>query len=161
VAHPHGAWNRNQDVSWSEGAYRDAHVLARARATSVGGLGQAGVEVRGAGKVRLLRPAGYPGECPPTTTPGSLWEALHQLIRVFCKDGESGADLIHASMRDKTEFIWQLAYRLYILSERRGWAEDVRGYNEPVTSWPAIEMAACTVPKRLATKQLSLLGGSR
>ena len=36
----------------------------------------------------------------------------------------------------------QLAYRLYTLCERAGWAEDARAYNEIVTSWSAIEAAA-------------------
>ena len=34
--------------------------------------------------------------------------------------------------------IRQLAYRLYTLCERKGWAEEARAYNELVTSWPAI-----------------------
>jgi putative DNA methylase len=36
----------------------------------------------------------------------------------------------------------QLAYRLYTLCERKGWAEDARAYNEVVTGWSGIEKAA-------------------
>lgn len=41
----------------------------------------------------------------------------------------------------------QLAYRLYTLCERRGWAEDARAYNEVVTGWSGIESAAAKVAK--------------
>jgi putative DNA methylase len=35
-----------------------------------------------------------------------------------------------------------LAYRLYTLCERKGWADDARAYNELVTAWSGIEQAA-------------------
>ena len=35
----------------------------------------------------------------------------------------------------KAEAARQLAYRLYTLCERAGWAEDARAYNELITSW--------------------------
>jgi putative DNA methylase len=50
-----------------DGVYGEADVLARAKATSVNGLAEAGVVHSGGGKVRLLRPAEYPaaaGEAP-------------------------------------------------------------------------------------------------
>jgi putative DNA methylase len=75
-----------------------------------------------------------------------MWEALHQLIRVFKTDGETGAGVVLAAIHDKGEAIRQLAYRLYTLSERAGWADDARAYNEIVTSWSAIESAAVAAP---------------
>ena len=45
------------------------------------------------------------------------------------------------------EAVRQLAYRLYTLCERQGWAEDARAYNELITSWTAIETAAGQVPE--------------
>jgi hypothetical protein len=39
----------------------------------------------------------------------------------------------------------QLAYRLYMLCERAGRAEDARAYNEVVTGWSGIESAAVKV----------------
>jgi len=45
-------------------------------------------------------------------------------------------------MSRQRESIRQLAYRLYTLCERSGWAEDARAYNEIVTGWSAIEAAA-------------------
>jgi putative DNA methylase len=145
---------------WNEGAYGDADVLARAKATSVGGLDQAGVLVSGGGKVRLRRPAEYPDDWDPRAdTRLPVWEALHQLIRGFKKDGESGAGAILGAIKAKAEAIRQLAYRLYTLCERRGWAEDARAYNDLVTSWTAIETVANAVPEPVA--QLGLFGDSK
>jgi putative DNA methylase len=56
---------------------------------------------------------------------------------------------------DKAESTRQLAYRLYTLCERAGWADDARAYNEIVTSWGAIEAASVSAP---ALKQTPLFG---
>jgi putative DNA methylase len=51
-----------------------------------------------------------------------------------------------AAEAGKAEATRQLAYRLYTLCERAGWAEDARAYNEIVTSWRGIESAATAAP---------------
>ena len=53
-----------------------------------------------------------------------------------------------ATVEGKSEAIRQLAYRLYTLCERKGWAEDARAYNELITSWTALESAAAKAPKQ-------------
>ncbi|MCG5052815.1 MAG: hypothetical protein KA712_07625 [Myxococcales bacterium] len=111
----------------------------------------------GAGKVRLLRPNEYPADWDPRKdTRIPIWEALHQLIRALRDQGESNAGEILAVVKTKSEAIRQLAYRLYTLCERRGWAEDARAYNELVTSWTAIESAAGQFPE--TNEQLKLFG---
>ncbi|MCB9682174.1 MAG: DUF1156 domain-containing protein [Alphaproteobacteria bacterium] len=148
-----------EQYGWSEGAYGEADVLARAKATSVGGADQAGVLVSGGGKVRLRKWGEYPEDWDPRTDKRlPVWEALHQLIRAFRKDGETGAGQVLGAVKSKTEAIRQLAYRLYTLCERRGWAEDARAYNELVTSWTAIETVANAVPETVS--QLGLFGES-
>jgi len=128
---------------WAEGKYGEADVLTRAKGTSVGGLAEAGVVVSGGGNVRLLRWAEYPRDWSPADdhrTP--VWEALHHLIRALNQDGESAAGALIARMPTRAEPIRALAYRLYTLCERKGWAEDARAYNELVTAWGVIEQAA-------------------
>jgi putative DNA methylase len=49
-----------------------------------------------------------------------------------------------ASVASQAEPIRQLAYRLYTLCERAGWADDARAYNELITSWAPIEAAAAS-----------------
>jgi putative DNA methylase len=139
---------------WKEGRFGDADTLARAKGTSVEGVKQAGVLFAAGGVVRLLKWAEYPTVWDPATDARlPVWEALHQIIRVFKTDGESGAGAVVAAIQSKSEATRQLAYRLYTLCERAGWAEDARAYNEIVTSWSAIEAAALRAP---AVKQAAL-----
>jgi putative DNA methylase len=100
------------------------------------------------GIVRLLKWSEYPANWDPEKDVRlPVWEALHQLIRIFKSDGERAAGLIVATVPGKAEATRQLAYRLYTLCERAGWAEDARAYNEIITSWSAIEAAAAAAPK--------------
>ena len=128
---------------WAEGKYGEADVLARAKGTSVGGLQEAGVVESGSGKLRLLRWPELPTDwIPETDTRSAVWEALHQLIRVLIQRGESVAGALLARMPARAEPMRALAYRLYTLCERKGWAEEARAYNELVTAWSSIEQAA-------------------
>jgi putative DNA methylase len=137
-----------EQYGWSDGKFGDADTLARAKGTSVEGVKQAGVLYATGGVVRLLKWSDYPDDWDPESdTRLPVWEALHQLIRVFRTDGESGAGKVLSAIQDKGEAVRQLAYRLYTLCERAGWAEDARAYNELVTSWSAIESAATAAPK--------------
>ena len=61
------------------------------------------------------------------------------MIRALQQDGESAAGTLLAKMPARAETMRQLAYRLYTLCERKGWAEDARAYNELITAWPQIE----------------------
>lgn len=132
-----------QDVGWSAGEFGTANTLAQAKATSVVAVEQAGVITAKGGKVKLLRPADYPADWDPqhdNRTP--VWEALHQLVRALNQGGESAAGSLLARMPERSADIRRLAFWLYTLCERKGWAEDARGYNELVTAWHAIEAAS-------------------
>jgi len=67
---------------------------------------------------------------------------LHHLIRALNQDGESAAGALLARMPTRAEPIRALAYRLYTLCERKGWTDDARAYNELVTAWSSVEIAA-------------------
>lgn len=137
-----------EQYGWREGRFGEADTLARAKGTSVDGVKQAGVIYAAAGIVRLLKWKEYHADWNPDTDERlPIWEALHHLIRVFKTEGESGAGQVLATVAAKAEVTRQLAYRLYTLCERAGWAEDARAYNEIVTSWSAIESAAAAAPK--------------
>jgi putative DNA methylase len=138
-----------EEHGWESDAFGDADVLARAKATSVSGLSDAGVIQSGGGKVRLLKWTEYPSDWDPKKdfrTP--VWEALHHLIRALKQSGESAAGKVLEGVASKAEASRQLAYRLYTLCERKGWAEDARAYNELITSWSAIESAAPKIEQR-------------
>jgi putative DNA methylase len=146
-----------QQYGWTEGKFGEADVLARSKGTSVDGCKQAGVVESGHGIVRILKPTEYPSVWNPKTDRRlPVWEALHQMIRAFRSGGESEAGRILAAVTGKAEAIRQLAYRLYTLCERSGWAEDARAYNELVTSWAPIEAASMTIIDANAPKQTTL-----
>ncbi len=121
-------------------------MLARAKGTSVQGMQEAGVIESGSGKLRLLRWAEYPRDWSPENDKRiPIWEALHQFIRALNQQGESEAGALLARMSTRAEPIRALAYRLYTLCERKGWADDARAYNELVTAWSNIERAASEI----------------
>ena len=132
---------------WGEGRFGDADTLSRAKGTSVDGMRDAGVVESGGGIVRLRKWSEYPTDWDPQTdTRNPVWETLHHLIRALKQEGETGAGRLLAAVKGKAEAARQLAYRLYTLCERQGWAEDARAYNELITSWTGIESAAGAAP---------------
>jgi putative DNA methylase len=136
-----------EQYGWESGKFGEADTLARAKGTSVDGVRQSGVLHAAGGNVRLLKWAEYPSDWDPQADQRlPIWEVLHQLIRVFNTDGETGAAAVFAAVQSKAEAARQLAYRLYTLCERKNWAEDARAYNEVVTSWSGIESAAAKEP---------------
>jgi putative DNA methylase len=142
-----------EQYGWKDGRFGEADTLARAKGTSVKGVEQARVLFATGGVVRLLKWAEYPANWDPTRDARMpVWEVLHQLVRVFKSQGETGAGEVLAAVQAKADTTRQLAYRLYTLCERQGWAEDARAYNEIITSWSAIESAATRLaePKQAA-----------
>ncbi len=143
---------------FKDGLYGEADVLARAKGTSVDGLVLAGVVESRAGKVRLLKLSEYPDDWDPVKdkrTP--TWEALHHMIRVLRQGGESEAGKLLSRMAARSDDIRQLAYRLYTLCERKGWAEDARAYNELIASWHDTTMSAHQTMGRKRMVERSLL----
>ena len=132
------------EVGFGTGAFGNADVLARAKATSVDAVKHAGVLASDGGKVRLLKPDEYPADWDPQSdnrTP--VWEALHQLIRAHNAGGESAAGALLARMPEKSGDIRRLAYWLYnACAERKKLPEEARAYNELITAWHAIEAAS-------------------
>ena len=146
-----------EQLGWATGRFGEADVLARAKGTSVNGLQVSGVVESSAGNLRLLRWTESPKDWTPegdARTP--VWEALHQLIRALNQDGESAAGALLARMPARSEPIRALAYRLYTLCERKGWAEEARAYNELVSAWSGIEQASAEAGIKGSQAQLDI-----
>ena len=123
----------------SEGPYGQADVLARAKNTSVAGLESAGLLLSQGGKVRLLPRSEYPATWNPATDGRlTVWEVGQQLIRRLETDGEQAAADLLRQVGGLGGAARELAYRLYAICERRGWATEGLGYNALVVSWPEI-----------------------
>jgi len=143
-------------VAWFEqygfksGEFGIADVLARAKNTSVAGLVQAGIAEAGAGRVRLLSWEELdPGWDPAGDKRVTVWEATHHLIERLNTHGEEGAALLLAKMSpDLAADARQLAYRLYAICERKGWADHARDYNALVISWSGSQERAAKVKQQ-------------
>jgi putative DNA methylase len=146
-----------EQFGFSEGEFGVADVLARAKNTSVAGVESAGLVVSGRGKVRLVHWSEYdPANSPrPAVGEGAgvrgklwdpthdkrptVWEAVHHLIERLNSHGETGSALLLQKMsHDMAAEARQLAYRLYNICERKGWADHARDYNALVVSWAGI-----------------------
>jgi putative DNA methylase len=125
--------------AFDEGLYGEAEVLATAKALSVSGLGESGILHSRAGKVRLLKRDELSEDWNPSTEQRlTVWAVTQHLIRSLDKNGETAAAGLASKVGGLAETARDLAYRLYILSERKGWAVEAGYYNSLVVSWPAI-----------------------
>ncbi|GAB4574741.1 MAG: DUF1156 domain-containing protein [Anaerolineae bacterium] len=157
-------------VAWFEqfafdpGEFGVADVLARAKNTSVEGLVQAGIADSGGGKVRLLEPHELDaGWNPASDRRATVWEATHHLLERLNTHGEAGAaELLLKMDSDLADGARQLAYRLYSICERKGWAELARNYNALVVTWSDVAEQAAQVreQQRTSSVQMDLFGDS-
>jgi putative DNA methylase len=132
-----------EQMGFNDGEFGVADVLARAKATAVDGVVEAGIAVSGKGKVRLLRPVELPADWDPLRDARlTVWEMVHQLIRVLEAGGEGAAATLAAKLGNKAETARELCYRLYTLCERKKRAADAMAYNGLVQSWPEITRLA-------------------
>lgn len=132
-----------EQSGFAEGDFGVATVLAQAKATGMDGLVEAGIIVSGKGKVRLLQPAELPADWDPTTDARlTVWEMVHQLIRVLEAGGEGAAAALVARLGSQAETARELCYRLYTLCERKKRATEAMAYNALVQSWPEITRLA-------------------
>jgi adenine-specific DNA methylase len=119
--------------------YGEAEVLATAKALSVSGLDDTRILHSRAGKVRLLRRDELSSDWNPANEPRlTVWAVTQHLIRSLDKNGETATAKLAGEVGGLAEIARDLAYRLYILSERKGWTEEAGYYNSLVVAWPAI-----------------------
>lgn len=148
-----------EQFGFDEADFGRADVLARAKNTSVDGLANAGVLEAGAGKVRLLHwEELQPGWDPASDRRVTVWEAVHHLIERLNTHGESGAAALLLRMDgDLAAEAKNLAYRLYQICDRKGWAERALDYNALVQSWPGVQQQASDLKQHQPPEQLGLL----
>jgi putative DNA methylase len=130
-------------MGFNDGDYGVAEQLSKSKNTSVGGMVEAGIVLSKAGKVRLLKPSELPANWNPNTdTRLTVWETVHQLIRVLESGGEAAAATLVAQLGNQSETARELCYRLYTLCERKKRATEAMAYNGLVQSWPEITRLA-------------------
>jgi putative DNA methylase len=125
-----------EQYSHDEGPYGDAETLSKAKNTSTDGLVRAGILQARAGKVRLLRREELEANWSPETDERqSIWEAAQYLIRALDTGGESAAASLLKRLGGAGETARDLAYRLYAICERKGWAQEALAYNMLAATW--------------------------
>ena len=71
------------------------------------------------------------------------------------------AEIVYNMFGSNAENAKDLAYRLYTIAERKGWAEEAYAYNNLVAAWPDIQSRAAELkavqPEQLDMFSLGLL----
>ncbi len=136
-----------EQSGFAEGEYGVAEQLSKSKNTSVAGMVEAGILASKAGKVRLLKPADLPKNWDPEDDERlTVWEMVHQLVRAL-EQGESVAAQLVSKLGSKAETARELAYRLYVICERKKRTQEALSYNALVQSWPEIVRLASQVGK--------------
>lgn len=141
-------------VAWFEqhgmndGAFGVAETLSRAKNTAINGLVEAGVVHSRGGKVRLLDRTELEVTWDPSTDKRlTVWEITQHLIARHQTDGEEvAADLLRQVGGGLADAARELAYRLFAICERKGWAQEALAYNALVSAWPEITRLAAQSP---------------
>ncbi|MBG1245515.1 DUF1156 domain-containing protein [Nostoc sp. NZL] len=130
--------------TFNEGLFGDAETLSKAKNTAVQGMVDAGILTAKAGKVRLLCRDELPKNWNPQTDNRlTVWEATQHMIRELQDGaGNQGAANLLSQLGTIGEAARELAYRLYNICDRKGWAAEGVAYNSLVISWPEISRLA-------------------
>jgi putative DNA methylase len=136
--------------------FGEADVLARAKNTSVEKLAARGVLYAQKGVVRLLTREEIPEKI--TSEDRIIWLLTQQLTLAMEKDGVVGAaEIIADIFTSEPEHAKALAYRLFQIAERKGWAGEAYAYNSLVIAWPEIQSKAADITaQRNNAKQMTL-----
>ena len=134
--------------------FGDADTLARAKNTSVAALVSKGVLYAQKGVVHLLARDEIPEDVK--STEDMVWLMTQHLTRAMETGGiEACAKNIAPIFGSIGEKAKDLAYRLYTIAERKGWAQEAYAYNSLVVSWPDIQSRAAQM-KQVEAEQFTL-----
>lgn len=124
--------------------FGEADVLARAKNTSVDGLAQDGLLLAEKGIVRLLTREELPSLS--WTKLRSTWMLTQQLTKAMESGGNQATAAIIATLpAGSIEHAKALAYRLFSIAERKGWAKEAFAYNALVNAWKDVQTSAAEI----------------
>jgi len=136
--------------------FGDADVLARAKNTSVEKLAGSGILYAQKGVVRLLTRE----ELSKTVNASEpvIWLLTQQLTHAMETDGVEGcANIVVSMFGSNAEHAKALAYRLFTIADRKGWAQEAYAYNSLVIAWQDVQSKAAEMQaKRVNAKQATL-----
>lgn len=136
-----------KQLGFDPGPFGTAETLSKGTDTGIDGLVRAGVVNSAAGKVKLLSvreiPDSYDPEADHRT---SEWEICLHLAKALQDRGTDDAARLMATARRvptvDLDDVKELAYLLYSIAEKKGWAETALLFNNLGTSWTDSEDAS-------------------
>lgn len=134
--------------------FGEAEVLANAKGTSIPMMVSHGVLYAKAGLVHLVDRSKMPEKVEANES--NIWMLTQQLTYAMSKGGVNNcAEIVYNMFGSNAENAKDLAYRLYTIAERKGWAEEAYAYNNLVVAWPDIQSRAAEL-KAVQMEQLDL-----
>ena len=134
--------------------YGEAEFLANAKGTSIPMMASHGVLYAKAGVVHLMERENLPEKVDSNES--NIWMLTQQLTRAMATGGvEACAHIVFNMFGSNAENAKDLAYRLYTIAERKGWANEAYAYNALVVAWPDIQTKAAEL-KAVQPEQMSL-----
>jgi putative DNA methylase len=124
------------------GPFGEAETLSKGTDTGIGVLDRAGILRGRAGKVTLLSVRDIPEEYNPARDDRiSEWKICLHLAKRLKDRGSDPAARLMATARDRVDLdaVLELAYLLYSIADRKGWAETAQLFNGLGTSWSHLE----------------------
>jgi putative DNA methylase len=108
--------------------------------------------------VRLLRRDELASDWDPASDARiTAWEAAQHLVRRLESAGEaSTAGLLRRLGADFGERAKELAYRLFAICDRQGWATEAVAYNSLVVAWPEVGRRVAGTPESEGQQALDL-----
>jgi putative DNA methylase len=142
---------------FDERAYGDADNLARARDVGVDAMAQAGVLASGRGKVRLRRREEWPeGFDVAVDVDAPAWMLANGLAHALDRGGEVSAASLLARLGARAEPVRDLAYRLFLLAERKKLSAEAGIWNALAVAWPDLMDQARAAQDSAAPAQAAL-----
>ncbi len=86
----------------------------------------------------------------------TVWEVMQHLIKRLEEGGEDAAAGLLRRVGGLGEAARDLAYRLYTMCERKGWAQEALSYNALVVAWPEIARRVAGTPEAEAQQALEV-----
>ena len=130
--------------AYNDMKYGEAEVLANAKGTSIPVMASHGVLYAKAGNVHLIERSELPELVD--SNEGNIWMLTQQLTQAMAKGGiEACANIVYGMFGSNGERAKDLAYRLYTIAEKKGWANEAYAYNSLVVSWPDIQTRAAAM----------------
>jgi putative DNA methylase len=127
-----------KSYGFDDGPFGAAEILSKAKNTAIDGLERAGVLWSRGGKVHLLSIDDFPSDYDPAGDDRvSEWEILMHLAKRLQEQGAEAAARLMAGAKAVVDLdaVRELAYLLFSIADKRGWAETARLFNGLATSW--------------------------